>query len=94
MRVHCGWQDGQLTVWIGHDRGQTESAAMLVRVIERWLATQRLSGGFVINGEPLRRDAARDADGNVPAAHEILEPRLDGAAQRGIRRALDTREHT
>lgn len=96
MRVHCGWQDGQLTVWIGHDRGHAESAAMLVQAIDRWLATQRLSSaGYVINGEPVRRDSAvrgtsrtREAGEDVPAADDILDHMRDGAAQLGFRLAF------
>lgn len=59
LRVHCDWQDGQLTVWIGHDRGHAESAAVLVQAIERWLMSQRLpSAGFVVNGGTWRKDDA------------------------------------
>ena len=56
LRVSCGWQDGQLTVWIGHDRGQGEVAAKLAQTIDRWLVMNKLApAGFVINGEPLLR---------------------------------------
>lgn len=98
MRVHCDWQDGQWTVWIGHDRGHAGSAAMLVQAIERWLAAQRLpSASFVVNGEPVEGAAGRTAyasDAAAAASDEPSDPPLEGTPHTAFRRAFTQRENT
>lgn len=76
LRVHCDWQDGQLVVWIGHDRGHAGSAAGLVQAVERWLMTQRLAAArFVVNGEPLCREGADSAVDAMTDRADTFTPR-------------------
>lgn len=103
MRVHCGWQEGLLTVWIGHDRGYVGSAAMLVRAIEQWLATQRWTpASYIINGTPLHNDTSERISIAYPLAHadsdagfdELIDHPLDATPYTVVRRAINLRENT
>ena len=103
LRVHCDWQGGQLTVWIGHDRGHADAAALLVQAVERWLTTQRLpSAGFVVNGASFRREAPNRTESRAASvlaaatsdADALVDPQPAGSPDPVFHSVHTLRENT